>query len=74
MPIPCEDEDVITLAPDPAAPYTMFIAETSDSAWTNTPPTLGNSLDIYSGNSFCGIIGYPKKYLQPDSIAALPKA
>ena len=50
--IPGLDEDVITRAPAPAAPYTIFIAATSLSACRNVPPTLGSRADMYSGISF----------------------
>ena len=71
------DELVIARVPAPAAPYTMLIAATSDSAWTNTPPTSGILTDIYSGTSFCGVIGYPKKArhplrMAPSQIASVP--
>ena len=55
--MPGEDELVMTRAPLPAAPYTMLIAATSDSAWTNTPPASGRWAAMYSGNSVCGVIG-----------------
>ena len=58
--IPGLDDDVITRAPAPAAPYTMLIAATSLSAWRNTPFTCGSLLAIYSISSLCGVIGYPK--------------
>ena len=43
--------------PAEAAPYTMFTEATSDSPWTNTPPTSGIRREKYSGSSFCGVMG-----------------
>ncbi|CUN79893.1 Uncharacterised protein [Flavonifractor plautii] len=43
--------------PAEAAPYTMFTEATSDSPWTNTPPTSGMRREKYSGISFCGVMG-----------------
>ena len=48
----------------------MLIADTSLSACRKHPPTCGILLAIYSGTWFCGVIGYPKKNLQPALIAA----
>ena len=56
--------------PEEAAPYTMLMAATSDSDWTKTRPSLGIWRDIYSGISFWGVMGYPKKQSQPARIAA----
>ena len=63
-------EDVIDLVPAAAAPYTMFTDATSDSPCTKLPPTSGSLLAKYSGISFCGVIGYPAKNLQPALTAA----
>jgi hypothetical protein len=59
--IPGEEEEVIALTPDADAPSTIFIAAISDSACTNTPPSiLGIRLAMYADISVCGVIGYPK--------------
>ena len=55
--MPGLEEDVMTRQPAPPAPYSMFEAATSDSAWTNMPPTCGRRPDRYSGISFWGVIG-----------------
>ena len=55
--IPGLEELVITLAPLPAAPYTILIAETSLSACKKQPPTWGMRRLMYSGIWFCGVIG-----------------
>jgi hypothetical protein len=59
--IPGLEEEVIALPPAMLAPMTIWIEAISLSAWMNTPPSNLESLsDIYSGTSFCGVIGYPK--------------
>ena len=55
--MPGEEEEVITRAPQPAAPYAMLIAATSLSACRKTPPCSGMCRAKYSGISFCGVIG-----------------
>jgi hypothetical protein len=72
--IPGELELVIVLTPADAAPYTMLIAAISDSACKNVPPTFGSFFAKYAATSVCGVIGYPKKHLQPARIAASANA
>ena len=55
--MPGLDELVIERTPEPAAPYTILMAAISLSACTNTPPISGILTDIYSGTSFCGVMG-----------------
>ena len=55
--MPGLDELVIARTPAPAAPYTMLMAAISDSACTKVPPSSGILTDIYSGTSFCGVMG-----------------
>ena len=43
--------------PTADAPNSIETDETSLSPCTNTPPTSGSLLDMYSGSSFCGVIG-----------------
>ena len=52
----------------------MLIAAISDSACKYVPPILGILFAIYAAISVCGVIGYPKKCLHPDIIAASAKA
>ena len=51
------EEEVMTRAPVPAAPYTMLIAATSLSACRKQPPISGIRADMYSGISVCGVMG-----------------
>ena len=57
--MPGLDEEVITRLPDPAAPYTMLIEETSLSACRTTIPVVsqGFSAINVSITSDCGVIG-----------------
>ena len=55
--MPGLEEEVMTRAPAPPAPYTMLIAASSLSACRKHPPTCGKRSDMYSGMSFCGVIG-----------------
>ena len=57
--MPGLDEEVITRLPDPAAPYTMLIEETSLSACKTTIPVVsqGFSAINVSITSDCGVIG-----------------
>ena len=55
--MPGEDEEVIALAPAAEAPKTILIAANSDSLWIKTLPISCILFDIYSGISFCGVIG-----------------
>jgi hypothetical protein len=50
--MPGLDDEISTLPPAPAAPYTMLMADTSLSAWRNTPPSSASRLAIYSDISF----------------------
>ena len=59
--IPGLEEEVIALPPAMLAPITMLMAAISLSAWMKTPPSSFESLSaMYSGNSFWGVMGYPK--------------
>ena len=55
--MPGLEEDVMTRAPVPAAPYTMLIAASSLSACRKHPPTSGIRADMYSGISVWGVMG-----------------
>jgi len=71
--IPGLEEEVMARAPAALAPTTMCMAATSLSDWTKTPPsTCRRRSDMYSGISFCGVIGYPAKKRHPARMAASP--
>jgi hypothetical protein len=72
--MPGLEDEVIALAPATEAPKTIFIAASSDSACTKTPPACGILFDMYAVSSFCGVIGYPAYNLQPASAAPSPQA
>ena len=55
--IPGLAEDVIARTPAQAAPYTMLIAATSLSAWTNTRPSSSMRFDMCSRASVWGVMG-----------------
>ena len=55
--MPGEEELVMQRVPTAAAPNSMETEATSLSPCTNTPPTSGSLLDMYSGISFCGVMG-----------------
>ena len=55
--MPGLEDDVIARAPAAAAPKTMLIAATSLSACRKQPSTLGMRRAMYSGISFCGVMG-----------------
>ena len=46
--IPGDEDDVMAREPDAAAPIVILIAEISDSAWRQSPPTFGILFAIYS--------------------------
>ncbi len=48
---------VIALTPPIEAPITAPIEPISSSIWTKTPPTFGNSDDIFSATSDDGVMG-----------------
>ena len=47
----------MTRFPDAAVPRMKLIVATSLSAWRKVPPIVGRCADMYSGMSFCGVIG-----------------
>ena len=55
--MPGEEELVIARMPAAAEPRTMLIAASSLSDWMKIPPTSGIRRDMYSGTSFCGVMG-----------------
>ena len=55
--MPGLEDEVIERVPDAAAPYTILTEATSLSPCTKWPPTSGSRRDIYSGISFCGVMG-----------------
>jgi hypothetical protein len=56
--IPGLEEEVIARTPTMLAPYTMFMAAISLSAWTKAQSFfLARCAAIYSINSFCGVMG-----------------
>ena len=56
--MPGEEEDVMARMPVPAAPYTMLMAASSDSACTNTRPCLG----ILLFGNLLGTLATPFRY------------
>ena len=55
--IPGPEEEVITRFPEAEVPSMMLIVATSLSACRNVPPRAGRCAAMYSGMSFCGVIG-----------------
>ena len=56
--IPGLEDEVMERAPAALAPATMWMAAISLSDWMKTPPsTLRRCSDMYSGISFCGVMG-----------------
>ena len=56
--IPGLDEEVMERAPAALAPVTMWMAAISLSDWMKTPPsTFLRFSAMYSGSSFCGVMG-----------------
>src|SRR4030067_1987673 len=65
------DEEVMALAPVAEAPKSRLMEAISLSAWINSPPEAGRCLERYSGISFWGVMGYPKKRRHPASMAPM---
>ena len=56
--IPGLDDEVMERTPAALAPITIWIAAISLSDWMKTPPsTCRKRSDMYSGISFCGVMG-----------------
>src|ERR1041384_4452971 len=72
--LPGPVEAIIARAPVAAAPHTMPIASSSDSAFMHTPPACGRRHDMYSRISVDGVIGDPAEKRTPARTAASASA